>query len=640
MKQTYDIFISYRREGGFDISQAIYQRLINDGYAAFLDLEQLKSGKFNTALLSVIGQCQDFLLILPPKALDRCQDENDWVRQEIEHALKTGKNIIPVMLRGFEWPAVETLPPSLRDLPMYHGISATDHNLFTENIERLKKKFLMSKPGFTWRRYKHLLIPLLVLLAVAGGWFIGDRMSSNKAYEQLCQTYVSKLMTGMMVMHHNYELSKNGYVAWEDFVKEQGTIHAADAQERFAHTMENTKTKLKTSEEIVVSEADAKLFRRHGIEIAEIEAMPMMTQMYHDEVAGYFDNLKLLSEQRASGYLEEQAALQCDFLKLSLQSNYYGLLALLSTMPDSVEEQIRKIAPELSFLSTTPISLSYNDYEMMLNGTMNELEAIVGKMNQGVNELQMDAEALEYKKERIEEELSNAYTDARLQNIEDKKVAVAKRRAELAEADQKLTELYNMALEKFALLPTDDQGTMWGKILRLAKLAENALKAEQEEKERHEELVAVARARGIDTDFLIDTPHTITTQEKFNNVDKWLVQYEQFNPGNEVQIADYVKAARAYYKAVAKGTQDPAIGVLLVGTLENQPHPQFRVGDIVIERKGKTVHTVQDYIDLKDAPGENQLRVLRFENGTFKTLSFIVDPDCPVLIGLSELHEI
>ena len=77
----------------------------------------------------------------------------------------------------------------------------------------------------------------------------------------------------------------------------------------------------------------------------------------------------------------------------------------------------------------------------------------------------------------------------------------------------------------------------------------------------------------------------------------------------------------------------------MVATQDNLPHPQFKVGDIVIERKGKVIRTVQDYIDMANDPAENRLRVLRLENGLFSTYVFTVAPDCPVLIGLSELHE-
>ena len=41
----YDIFISYRRDGGDTLAQLIYDRLTDRGYSVFLDIESLRSGE-------------------------------------------------------------------------------------------------------------------------------------------------------------------------------------------------------------------------------------------------------------------------------------------------------------------------------------------------------------------------------------------------------------------------------------------------------------------------------------------------------------------------------------------------------------------------------------------------------------------
>ena len=105
----YDIFISYRRDGGDTLAQLIYDRLTDRGYRVFLDIESLRSGKFNEKLFSVISECKDVIVILPPGALERCRNEGDWLFLEVSHALKERKNIIPVMMKGFEWPDEKTL---------------------------------------------------------------------------------------------------------------------------------------------------------------------------------------------------------------------------------------------------------------------------------------------------------------------------------------------------------------------------------------------------------------------------------------------------------------------------------------------------------------------------------------------------
>lgn len=77
----YDIFISYRRNGGEHTAKIIRDRLNKLGYKVFYDVESLRSGICNEKLYSVIDECTDFVLILSPGALDRCVNEDDWVRK-------------------------------------------------------------------------------------------------------------------------------------------------------------------------------------------------------------------------------------------------------------------------------------------------------------------------------------------------------------------------------------------------------------------------------------------------------------------------------------------------------------------------------------------------------------------------------
>ena len=104
MGKKYDIFLSYRRDGGESTARILRDQLTQRGYRVFLDVEALASGAFDAGLFSVIDECTDFLLILSPGSLERCAQEDDWVRAEIEHAMAKNKNIIPVMLRNFSFP--------------------------------------------------------------------------------------------------------------------------------------------------------------------------------------------------------------------------------------------------------------------------------------------------------------------------------------------------------------------------------------------------------------------------------------------------------------------------------------------------------------------------------------------------------
>ncbi len=130
----YDIFISYRRDGGFEMARLLYDRLQDMGLNVFFDLEELRSGKFNVKLFGAIDDSSNFLLVLPPNSLDRCKNEDDWLRIEIEYAISKRKNIVPLMMKGFEWPS--DLPETLKGLHLYNAVQMS-REYFQASIDRL-----------------------------------------------------------------------------------------------------------------------------------------------------------------------------------------------------------------------------------------------------------------------------------------------------------------------------------------------------------------------------------------------------------------------------------------------------------------------------------------------------------------------
>lgn len=98
-KKEYDIFISYRRESGKNYARILKPELEKRGYQdrVFLDFDELKDGKFDKRIIDAINSAPVFLIILSKGCLDRCVNTDDWVRQEIMHALQADKHIIPVV---------------------------------------------------------------------------------------------------------------------------------------------------------------------------------------------------------------------------------------------------------------------------------------------------------------------------------------------------------------------------------------------------------------------------------------------------------------------------------------------------------------------------------------------------------------
>lgn len=167
----YDIFISYRREGGDMTAHVLYEELQKRGFSVFQDVESLRSGKFNEALYQVIEESKYLVLILSPGALDRCSEKEDWVRKEILHAMNHHVEIIPILLRGFRWPDI--MPNGLEGLENYSGLEAStkyfnqfvdDLTRFLENAPRYEKKTENKKTSRSIRVITETLAAIVFLL--------------------------------------------------------------------------------------------------------------------------------------------------------------------------------------------------------------------------------------------------------------------------------------------------------------------------------------------------------------------------------------------------------------------------------------------------------------------------------------------
>lgn len=147
MEKKYDIFISYRRKGGYETAKHLYDLLTRDGYSVSFDIDTLRNGDFDVSLFSRIEECKDFILIVDKHAFDRTVDSSldkkkDWLRCELSHALRHNKNVIPIMLAGVEgFP--ENLPSDIAAVAMKNG---PRHSMyyFDSFYQRLCEDFLES----------------------------------------------------------------------------------------------------------------------------------------------------------------------------------------------------------------------------------------------------------------------------------------------------------------------------------------------------------------------------------------------------------------------------------------------------------------------------------------------------------------
>ena len=136
------VFISYRRTNIFT-ARAIYQNLTQHGYDVFFDYENIDSGDFSQQILQSIESRAHFLLILTPSALERCREPDDWVRREIEHAIKFKRNIVPLTLENFDFDEMsEYLPIHIGETLGKYNALKVPTGYFEEAMKRLRERFL------------------------------------------------------------------------------------------------------------------------------------------------------------------------------------------------------------------------------------------------------------------------------------------------------------------------------------------------------------------------------------------------------------------------------------------------------------------------------------------------------------------
>ncbi len=137
------VFISYRRTN-IPWALAIFQNLTQYGFDVFVDYSGIASGDFEHVILDNIHSRAHFLVLLTPSALERCGDVDDLLRREIEAALEGKRNIVPLMLEGFDFgaPAIaKQLTGKLALLKKYNALNIPAE-FFVEAMGRLRDRFL------------------------------------------------------------------------------------------------------------------------------------------------------------------------------------------------------------------------------------------------------------------------------------------------------------------------------------------------------------------------------------------------------------------------------------------------------------------------------------------------------------------
>ena len=142
------IFISYRRRDAPYAAGRIYEELESHfgSGSTFIDVDALQAGEdVQAKIQEVVGRCQIFLAVIghgwlaakDQQGRRRLDNPADWVRLEIEAALKRKVTVIPVLLDGVLMPQISELPESLHPLAYRQAAFVRHGRDFRVDIARL-----------------------------------------------------------------------------------------------------------------------------------------------------------------------------------------------------------------------------------------------------------------------------------------------------------------------------------------------------------------------------------------------------------------------------------------------------------------------------------------------------------------------
>lgn len=629
----YDIFISYRRSS-YDLANLIATRLKAAGYTVFFDIEALRAGKFNEQLYEVIDNCKDFISVLPPNALDRCVNEDDWVRLEICRAMQKGKNIVPVMLNGFTWP--DLMPQGMEELCNYQALTASSVEYFDLAMERLQKQYLTSKPHLQVHKLMKIASVVVASLAVVVALLWGVFMMLSR---DVCQKYATQMTKDACAIHIIVDENEKLVKEWEVFNREIVRVTSperiealqSDMLQRIDLTEKNIRLGWNVdSVKMAISDYHSFLLSLNGINAEEISISPTFATLYYNE---YLDQLNSVRTAVIT-----PNTINCDMATMlfkvfshSVNGYYAAMLAEFSNFPKDALKTFHEMRSEWIYFPTTyslnekreyyeniqqaemkkaeEIQADYGSLltkqEAQLEDAMRQMDVMEQEIEEYFNSMEnrMDSTAamLEVVSEinRIKQENEHELA-IRREKINAKEVAVKATKAELAELDKQYVEAYETMKKKCTIEENDDQWYQWGKIRRWGTFLMTIVDSRKE-----------LEAQGI------RSTSSITPDIAYADMNSQLTVYQSYHP----EAWEYVRSAKVFYRELSKGKR-PYAGVLIFGFKDDAVHPVLKVGDIIVEYNSKSV---KGYEALKTAfkQSENAMtKFIRLVDGEFVEMNY------------------
>jgi len=149
------IFINYRREETAGEARALFNELVamlGKG-SVFMDVDNIGLGRdFREVLQERLASCDLMLSLIGKNWLNaknasgerRVDEANDFVRLEIEVALKRNIPVTPVLVQGAQMPSANQLPAEIRDFAYRNGFELS-HSRWASDVQEMVKRLGLTK---------------------------------------------------------------------------------------------------------------------------------------------------------------------------------------------------------------------------------------------------------------------------------------------------------------------------------------------------------------------------------------------------------------------------------------------------------------------------------------------------------------
>ncbi len=143
--KIYDVFISYRRIGGFAIAEALYKYLTSKGLRVFFDKHEMIDGHYFTTQIETNLKIAPNYILVATDDVFKFRKKEDWVCKEIEVAIEEyesnpiERTLTVLVPESVTFPEKETLPQSVCNIADAQRITLPYGEDFTEPFYKALK---------------------------------------------------------------------------------------------------------------------------------------------------------------------------------------------------------------------------------------------------------------------------------------------------------------------------------------------------------------------------------------------------------------------------------------------------------------------------------------------------------------------